>query len=72
MSMLLRPSDPQLASIIDRLVDFVARNGPEFEKMMKIKQQNDDRFNFMNEGEPYNDYYQSRLLELRRRMIGMF
>jgi calcium homeostasis ER protein len=70
MAMPPRPVDTQLATIIDRLAEFVARNGPEFEKMTIIKQQNNDRFNFLQPGEIHNDYYQSKVMEERRKIIG--
>ncbi|KAG5681903.1 hypothetical protein PVAND_011308 [Polypedilum vanderplanki] len=70
MAMPLRPADSQLATIIDRLAEFVARNGPEFEKMTKIKQQNNERFSFLQPGELYNDYYQSKVMEERRKIMG--
>ena len=32
------PSDPEVRNIIDKLAQFVARNGPAFENMTKTKQ----------------------------------
>lgn len=71
MSMPPRPLDIQLASIIDKLAQFVARNGPDFEKMTADKQQNNTKFKFLRHGEEYNDYYQYRLMEERRNLLGM-
>lgn len=70
MSMPLRPRDSQLANIIDKLAEFVARNGAEFEQMTKIKQQNNTKFSFLQPGSEYNPYYQFRLMEERRNLIG--
>lgn len=62
-------TDPQLQNIIDKLAEFVARNGPEFEQMTKTKQQGNPKFSFLFGGEFYNYYmyrrekerYQSKL-----------
>jgi len=64
------PSDQQLANIIDKLAEFVARNGPEFENMTKIKQQNNSKFSFLQEGKKFNDYYQYRVIDERRKVMG--
>lgn len=70
MSVPQRPRDIQIASIIDKLADFVARNGPEFEQMTKIKQQTNSKFSFLQNGSEYFQYYQYRLMEARRGLIG--
>lgn len=70
MSMPQRPRDSQLANIIDKLAEFVARNGAEFEQMTKIKQQNNTKFAFLQPGSEFNSYYQYRLMEERRSLIG--
>ncbi|CRK99453.1 CLUMA_CG012573, isoform B [Clunio marinus] len=70
MSMPQRPRDTQLANIIDKLAEFVARNGPEFEQMTKIKQQNNAKFAFLQNGSEFNAYYQYRVMEERRNLIG--
>ena len=65
-----RPLDSQLANIIDKLAEFVARNGPEFEQMTKLKQQNNAKFSFLQNGNEFNAYYQFRVREERREAIG--
>ncbi|XP_033103667.1 calcium homeostasis endoplasmic reticulum protein-like [Anneissia japonica] len=54
------PEDPELRKIIDKLANFVARNGPEFENMTKQKQANNPKFNFLFGGEYFN-YYQYKV-----------
>lgn len=70
MSIPQRPRDCQLANIIDKLAEFVARNGPEFEQMTKIKQKNNMKFAFLQHGSEFSDYYQYRVIEERRNLIG--
>lgn len=53
-------SDQDLRNIIDKLAQFVARNGPEFEKMTKNKQKNNPKFSFLYGGEYFN-YYQYKV-----------
>ena len=50
----------ELKNIIDKLANFVARNGPEFEHMTKQKQKDNPKFSFLFSGEYYN-YYQYRV-----------
>lgn len=52
--------DHELRTIIDKLAQFVARNGPEFEHMTKEKQRDNPRFYFLFGGEYFN-YYQYRV-----------
>lgn len=49
-------SDPETKNIIDKLANFVARNGPEFESMTKKKQHNNSKFSFLFGGE-HHSYY---------------
>lgn len=49
-------SDIELRNIIDKLAQFVARNGPEFEEMTKNKQKDNPKFSFLFGGEYYNYY----------------
>lgn len=48
--------DIGLRNIIDKLAEFVARNGPEFESMTKSKQKSNPKFGFLYGGEFYNYY----------------
>ena len=50
------PSDQELRNIIDKLAQFVARNGPEFEHMTKSKQKDNPKFSFLFGGEYYHYY----------------
>lgn len=54
------PEDAELKNIIDKLANFVARNGPEFEQMTKQKQQDNQKFSFLFGGENYS-YYQYKV-----------
>lgn len=52
--------DLEMKKIIDKLAQFVARNGPEFEQMTKQKQKDNPQFAFLFGGQHYN-YYQYRV-----------
>lgn len=52
--------DQELKNIIDKLAQFVARNGEQFELMTKQKQRDNPRFEFLFGGNYYN-YYQFKL-----------
>ncbi|XP_050294823.1 calcium homeostasis endoplasmic reticulum protein-like isoform X2 [Anthonomus grandis grandis] len=54
------PDDIELKNIIDKLAQFVARNGPEFEQMTKRKQRGNKKFQFLYGGEYYT-YYKYKL-----------
>ncbi|XP_035222086.1 calcium homeostasis endoplasmic reticulum protein-like isoform X2 [Stegodyphus dumicola] len=54
------PVDQELKNIIDKLAQFVARNGPEFEHMTKQKQKDNPKFSFLFGGS-YFHYYQYRV-----------
>lgn len=58
--------DQNLRNIIDKLAEFVARNGLEFEQMTKTKQQSNPKFAFLYGGE-YFSYYQWRKEKERER-----
>ena len=45
-----------MRNIIDKLANFVARNGPEFEQMTQEKQRDNPKFFFLFGGE-FNAYY---------------
>uniref|UniRef100_A0A665SYZ8 Calcium homeostasis endoplasmic reticulum protein n=1 Tax=Echeneis naucrates TaxID=173247 RepID=A0A665SYZ8_ECHNA len=49
-----------LRNVIDKLAQFVARNGPEFEKMTMEKQKDNPKFSFLFGGE-YFSYYKCKL-----------
>ena len=50
------PPDGDQRNIIDKLAQFVARNGPEFETMTKNKQKGNHKFQFLFGGEYYHYY----------------
>ncbi|KAJ6807084.1 calcium homeostasis endoplasmic reticulum protein [Iris pallida] len=55
------PSDPELHKRIDKLVEYSAKNGPEFEAMIREKQQDNPDYSFLFGGEGHN-YYRYKLL----------
>uniref|UniRef100_A0A3P9KV51 Calcium homeostasis endoplasmic reticulum protein n=1 Tax=Oryzias latipes TaxID=8090 RepID=A0A3P9KV51_ORYLA len=50
----------ELKNVIDKLAQFVARNGPEFEKMTMDKQKDNPKFSFLFGGEFFS-YYKCKL-----------
>ncbi|KRZ67233.1 Calcium homeostasis endoplasmic reticulum protein [Trichinella papuae] len=56
------PDDCDVRNVIEKLAQFVARNGPEFEEMTKQKQKDNSRFAFLFGG-PYLNYYRYRVEE---------
>ncbi|RWW14813.1 hypothetical protein GW17_00021382 [Ensete ventricosum] len=50
------PSDPELQQRIDMLVEYVAKNGPEFESMVCEKQRENPDYSFLFGGEGHNYY----------------
>jgi len=63
-------ADASLRNIIDKLAEFVARNGPEFEAITKQKQQNNPKFEFLYGGE-FASYYQFRVAAEQARKWGL-
>uniref|UniRef100_A0A6Q2XP71 Uncharacterized protein n=1 Tax=Esox lucius TaxID=8010 RepID=A0A6Q2XP71_ESOLU len=54
------PEDQELKNVIDKLAQFVARNGPEFEKMTMEKQKDNPKFSFLFGGDFFT-YYRCKL-----------
>lgn len=54
-------ADVELKNIIDKLANFVARNGPEFEQMTMNKQRDNAKFHFLFGGE-WHAYYKWRVV----------
>jgi hypothetical protein len=50
------PPPPDIQQIIDKMADYVARNGPEFEYV--VRRRNDDRFRFLDDSHQHYNYYQ--------------
>lgn len=63
------PEDAEQCAVIDKLAQFVARNGPEFEKMTKEKQQGNPQFAFLFGGD-YSGYYLSKVEEIRKTLAS--
>ncbi|XP_040176962.1 calcium homeostasis endoplasmic reticulum protein [Rana temporaria] len=61
MEVPLPPEDQELRNVIDKLAQFVARNGPEFENMTMEKQKDNPKFSFLFGGEFFN-YYKYKLV----------
>lgn len=55
------PADIDLKKIINKLAEFVARNGPDFEMMTKKKQENNPKFSFLYGGDEFFNYYVHRV-----------
>ena len=49
------PPPPDLQPIVDKLAIYVAKNGPDFESIIKAK--NDPRFEFLNPWNTHHGYY---------------
>ncbi|KAK9102406.1 hypothetical protein Sjap_019660 [Stephania japonica] len=56
---------PDIRTIVDKTAQFVAKNGPEFEKRIIANNAGNAKFNFLNGSDPYHAYYQHRLSEFR-------
>ncbi|XP_057455152.1 probable splicing factor 3A subunit 1 [Lotus japonicus] len=56
---------PDIRTIVDKTSQFVAKNGPEFEKRIIANNTGNAKFNFLNASDPYHAYYQHRLAEFR-------
>lgn len=54
------PSDPELQKVIDKLVEYAAKNGPEFEAMIREKQRDNPAYSFLFGGDGHN-YYRYKL-----------
>ncbi|XP_062021555.1 uncharacterized protein LOC133738120 [Rosa rugosa] len=63
------PSDPELHKRIDKLVEYSAKNGPDFEAMIREKQQDNPDYAFLFGGEGHG-YYRYKLYASTR--VGSF
>ncbi|XP_018095302.1 calcium homeostasis endoplasmic reticulum protein S homeolog isoform X1 [Xenopus laevis] len=68
MEVPLPPEDQELRNVIDKLAQFVARNGPEFEKMTMEKQKDNLKFSFLFGGEYFN-YYRCKLAMEQQQLL---
>lgn len=63
-------TDQELRNVIDKLAQFVARNGPEFEKMTMEKQKENPKFSFLFGGDFYGYYKYKLTLEQQQCELG--
>eukprot|EP00268_Persea_americana_P058538 TRINITY_DN708_c0_g1_i4.p1 TRINITY_DN708_c0_g1~~TRINITY_DN708_c0_g1_i4.p1 ORF type:complete len:809 (+),score=221.31 TRINITY_DN708_c0_g1_i4:585-3011(+) len=59
---------PDIRSIVDKTAQFVAKNGPEFEKRILANNTGNAKFNFLSGSDPYHAYYQHRISEFRTQL----
>lgn len=64
------PGDQVLANIIEKLAEFVARNGPEFEMNIKAKQKDNQKFLFLKPNNEFNAFYNWKVQQERRNLSG--
>jgi len=62
------PPPPDLQPIVDKLAHYVAKNGDEFEKIVRAKQ--DPRFDFLNIWSSHYTYYEHKKKLIRGDMVG--
>ncbi|VFQ65680.1 unnamed protein product [Cuscuta campestris] len=65
------PSDPELLKRIDKLIEYAVKNGPEFEAMIREKQQDNPAYGFLFGGEGHY-YYRYKLWMVSRQPGGPF
>lgn len=61
---------PDIRNIVDKTAQFVAKNGPEFEKRIIANNTGNAKFNFLIPTDPYHAYYQHRLSEFRAQNLS--
>ncbi|XP_057811987.1 probable splicing factor 3A subunit 1 [Salvia miltiorrhiza] len=59
-----------IRTIVDKTAQFVAKNGPEFEKRIIANNEGNAKFNFLRASDPYHAYYQHRLAESRAQNLS--
>ncbi|XP_009802757.1 SUPPRESSOR-OF-WHITE-APRICOT/SURP RNA-binding domain containing protein 1-like [Nicotiana tabacum] len=65
------PSDPELLKRIDKLIEYAVKNGPDFEAMIREKQQDNPAYSFLFGGEGHY-YYRYKLWMATRPSGGPF
>ncbi|KAG6434852.1 hypothetical protein SASPL_106496 [Salvia splendens] len=63
------PSDPELQKRIDKLVEYAVKNGPEFEAVVREREQDNPAYGFLFGGEGHN-YYRHKLWMATRPLMG--
>ncbi len=61
---------PDIRAIVDKTAQFVARNGPDFEKRILGSEKSNQKFNFLLPTDPYNAYYQSKIAAFKEEAAG--
>ncbi|KAL9244664.1 hypothetical protein vseg_018419 [Gypsophila vaccaria] len=56
---------PDIKTIVDKTSQFVAKNGPDFERRIVQSNSGNVKFNFLLASDPYHAYYQHKLSEFR-------
>ncbi|KAK6160780.1 hypothetical protein DH2020_004161 [Rehmannia glutinosa] len=65
------PSDPELQKRIDKLVEYAVKNGPEFEAVVREREQDNPAYSFLFGGEGHN-YYRYKLWMATRPLMGPY
>ncbi|KAG8377318.1 hypothetical protein BUALT_Bualt08G0020800 [Buddleja alternifolia] len=65
------PGDPELQKRIDKLVEYAVKNGPEFEAVVREREQDNPAYSFLFGGEGHN-YYRYMLWMATRSLMGPF
>ena len=60
----------EIKIMIDKMAEYVVRNGIEFESNIKKKQ--DVRFSFINDDDVYNKYYRNKIFKIEKVCIHFF
>merc|ERR1711990_1256351 len=55
------PTDEAQKNLIDKVAQYVAKNGDEFATMMMKKQQGNPEYDFLNQGGSFNKYFESKV-----------
>ena len=50
--------------IVDKTAGFVAKHGPDFEAMIRQNEINNNKFNFLNQDDPYHGYFRHKVKEI--------
>eukprot|EP01120_Amphizonella_sp_Union-15-10_P012438 TRINITY_DN5519_c0_g2_i1.p1 TRINITY_DN5519_c0_g2~~TRINITY_DN5519_c0_g2_i1.p1 ORF type:complete len:639 (+),score=147.82 TRINITY_DN5519_c0_g2_i1:61-1977(+) len=61
----LIPINTDQQKVIDKMAEFVVRNGPAFEENLKEKQKDNPKFSFLFEDNEYYEYYKWKIYDIR-------
>ena len=62
------PTDTDQKNLIDKVAQYVAKNGTDFEQMMRTKQQGNMEYDFLQTGGRYSGYYDSKVSLVKMRI----